>query len=203
MSTVKDIYNSFNKEIDEISDLLSKSIELYDNKEVSYDKSLHYKIVESCFVDMYNLFESFIENAFISYMLGSSNIKGINYTCFVTPNDAEHAYGLLKGRNSFPRFTDITEICLLAKLFFENRGPFEIFCMNPKTLQDIKLVRNFISHNSINARDKYKNVLISNSQLPNLSPAEFLLTFEKTEKKMFYTLYEEFIRFLVDEICGA
>lgn len=203
MDSLGDIYSNFKKELEDNQNILSQSIELFDARNFGYPQELHYKIVETCFVEMFNSFENFIEKAFISYLTRKPDLKGNKYKCYVSPKDEKHAYNILKGKNNYPKWTDIKEICLIVDLYFEDCGPFKQLCTNPSELQEIKNIRHYIVHKSENALENYKKVLYKHVSIYNMKPAEFLLTFDKSIKVPYFTLYKDFLVTIVDSICNA
>lgn len=199
---IKKIYEQFNTNIDLIYSLLNKSIKLYDDNTVKYDKNLHYKVVESCFVDVFNCWESFLENTFIYYLLGHQNLKGESYKCYAKPKDKKHAYNIIKGIRAYPKWTEFQELSCLSGLYFEDHGPFACLEENPLEINEVKNIRNFISHKSEKSKQVFQQVLIRNLSIKdNINAAEYLLKIKTKEKITYFAYYTEFLRLYVDRIC--
>lgn len=203
MSEIRRLYKKFNDQINEIYSLLDKSISLYDDNEIKYEKELHYKIVETCFTDMFNCWESFLEKSFIYYLMGHENLQGKIYNCCVNPRDEKHAYNILKGTKTYPKWTEPNETSCLSDLYFDNHGPFICLEDNPIEFTEIKDIRNYISHHSEKSKQCFQKVIIRNLKVaPNITPAEYLLKMKDKQKITNFTYYAEFLKLYVDKICG-
>lgn len=203
MSAIKSIYIKFNEDIEKTYKLLNNSSKLFEDNKTEYNKDLHYLVVESCFINIYNSWELFIEDSFISYLLGNPDLKNKQYCCCVKPKNASHAYNIVKGTKIHPKWTDTNELSCLADIFFENKGPFICFDKNPIELVDIKAIRNIISHKSKKAQENFKKVLIRNiTDSTDIRAGEFLMR-PKNSGTTYFSYYDEAMRLFVDEICNA
>lgn len=204
MNGINNAYMLFCEDIKNNYKILNNSIELYEDKKIRYEKNLHYKIIEGCFVEMFNSWEFFLENSFISYLLGYEDLDGKQYNCCVRPKNESHAYDIIKGTKSFPKWTDIKETVCLSNLYFDDLSPFSCLESNPIELKEIKDIRNFISHKSEKSKRSFKNVLINNlGTSSEIGAGEFLMKFKKGEKITYFTFYEEVLMFYVEEICNV
>lgn len=203
MNGIKNIYTKFNQEINFAYSLIKQSQELYENNKIKYNKDLHYKIVEACFMDIYNSWEDFIEKSFILYLLGDVDFKNNKYKSCINPKDEEHAYNIIRGIRTYPKWTDLEELMVFANLYFINNGPFDCLKYNPIELREIKNIRNFISHKSEKSKKCFKNVLIRNTvYTQKIKPGEFLMMFIYKQKITFFSYYCEYLKILVDKICN-
>lgn len=204
MVGIKDSYHQFNKEIDSIFDVLNKSIKLYEDSSISYDQDLHFMITETCFVNLFNSWEYFLEKTFIFYLLGHQSMSGKVYPCCVKPLDEKHAYDILKGTKTYPKWTDHKERSCLARLYFENSGPFACLDENPIELHEILDIRNSIAHRSEKAVNDFKKVQVRKlGVFEDSRPAEFLLRFVERKKVTYFSYYAEFLKFYADKICDS
>lgn len=204
MDGVKHAYAQFNDEIDSIFVLLNKSIELYDKDSLKYDQDLHYMITETCFVKMFNSWEYFLEKTFIFYLLGHESVSGKTYPCCVRPIDEKHAYDILKGTKSYPKWTDHRERSCLARLYFENSGPFACLDENPIELQEVLDIRNSIAHRSAKSKSDFQKVQIRYlGVVEDDRAAEYLLRLRSKEKETYFSYYAEYLKMYAEKICNS
>ena len=114
---------------------------------------------------------------------------------YVIPKDEDHAYNFLKERSGF---VDLSlksgKLKEKAEMFFEYGEPYNsIYDKQPylSELNNIKIIRNAITHLSIKSKKDFDNFIrnVTGSLFkPDLTPGEFLAFYEN-EKKSDYLLY--------------
>lgn len=205
MKSISDLYNEFKNIFDETNNTLADSAVLYQNRAnangVNFTKEIYYYVLEHCFMRIYLAWENFLEEAFILYLCDSTDMKDNKYKRYATPNDEEHAYELLKGTKQYPDWTNIGDVNLLSKLFFENSGPFKLLLSNPVEFQHMKTIRNRISHTSQKSINKFNTLTNSQIAISGLSAADFLFNY-KTENVTFYSFYTDILLSYVEAICN-
>jgi len=205
MQAVDEICTWFEEEYTKVNELLSQSTVLFENKagyyDVVYNENLHYEIVERCFMKVFLLWEQFLEKAFISYLCGSKDMKGMITKTFVTPLDEEHAYNILKGTKNYPDWTNIDTVNILSNLYFDNSGNFQYLKSPPEEMLDIKTIRNKLSHISQNSDNQYNRLLSKRIKRTDVRVGEFLLLF-KNKSLTYYSHYCDFILDYVLAICN-
>ncbi len=205
MKFISDIYNEFKMIYDEANDTLIDSIYLYQNQATVdttvYSDKIHYYVIEHCFMRIYLAWENFVENAFKLYLCDCEDMQGNKYKKYATPVDEEHAYNLLKGTKQYPDWTNIGDINTLSNMFFDNSGPFCLLTNNPIELQQMKTIRNRISHTSEKSVRQFNTLTNSQIAMTGLSAAEFLLQ-NKTVNMNFFSFYTDIIMSYVEAICN-
>lgn len=206
MSTINDLFNNFEQRYNEINSRLASSTLFYQNNiqvdDIVYSKDIHHTIAESSFIDIFLLWEDFLEKSFILYMCGQADLKGNCYNCYSTPKDDEHAYSMIKGTKSYPDWTNIEDVKKLSSIYFENYGPYCLLSSIPIEFSDIKVIRNRISHISKNSVESFKRLLAKTvSRSTGISVSEFLLMI-KDNSTTYYTYYTNFIFDNVKAICN-
>jgi hypothetical protein len=105
--------------------------------------------VESSFMKIFIAWESFLENTFISYMLGNPSISGKVLTKHVSPSDQKHANDMLigSGRQLFVDWSTPEVVRKIGKICFHGGEPYETVLASVHTdLLDLKTIRNAASH---------------------------------------------------------
>jgi len=115
-------------------------------------------IAEISFLKIFVAFENFIENTFLYYMLGG---KSPNKYCpirYVFPKDKEHAIKMtLQDYSNYTDWSTPDKIVKRAEYTFKNGEPFKTgIASYIQILQDLKIIRNYITHSSENAKDKFE-----------------------------------------------
>lgn len=148
-------------------------------------------IIEKAFLDVFETLESFMENVFICYMLGLNGQNGNTVERYVMPLDKEHAKKILRGKDQYVDFTNRSSIMKYAENFFKNGGPFVYLNGISQDFEDMKKIRNEISHSSINSRDEFERMVRSRiSFLPtSINVASFLMAEMPKRKKSFFAHY--------------
>ncbi|MDF2951736.1 MAG: hypothetical protein K0S18_1319 [Anaerocolumna sp.] len=205
MNTIQEVYTNFvtnfNLNISNVSD----SSVLYDRlntTEYSYTNSMHESICEKSFINIFLLWEYFLEQSFVLYLCGSADLKGNTYKRYVLPTDREHAYKLIKGTKKYPDWTNLEEVNTLAELYFENSGTFNLLRNKPIEFIEMKTVRNKISHMSTQSDEQYKRLLTKRiTQNQNVSVTQFLLHLVDGQRT-YFSYYTDFILSYVEIICN-
>lgn len=206
MNTIEECYNGFVKIYDDYNEMLSDSTILY-QQNIGYDghffsKKIYDAIVEHCFIQIFLAWENFLENSFILYLNAKADLQGRVYVRYGTPKDNEHAYNMIKGTKNYPDWTNLNDVKYLAKIYFENGGPFSILENMPVEFDDIKNIRNRISHNSEKSTKAFERVLIKTiMQTTNVSVGDFLMMF-KDNSQTYFSYYMDYLKGYVEAICN-
>lgn len=201
MKSIQDLYDFFFEKYNGHINRVARSVNIFQINNINYDNELNDTVIEKSFLDIFLLWEKFLEESFLIYLLGNNDLQGIQYVSYVKPVDKNHAYNIVRGTQKYPDWTNIEQVNLLSKIYFENTGPYAILTGNPIELIEIKKIRNKISHISINADEIYKNMLRSMNINDTLNVSEFLMEY-KDNDSTYFTHYTEFIKGLVNIICN-
>lgn len=206
MKTILDIYNDFDREFTNANTTLANSNFLFQNgvahDGVIFSQDIYDAILEHCFMHIYLSWENFLEDAFILYLFDQADIKGNKYTRFAHPQDEDHAYSLLKGTKQYPDWTSIDIVNTLSNLFFDNSGPFLLLRSNPVEFQQMKTIRNKISHVSKQSTKSFNTLTNMQIATTNISAAAFLSTLKDHTTTTYYTYYTDLIKSYVEAICN-
>ncbi len=126
---------------------------------------------EAGFMRAFVAWERFLEDVFLSYMMGQRPISGRAPHRYYEPPNSESAWDFLRmvaGRRPYLNWTEPTEIAQRAQVVFRNGGCFSKLQAQNQVLQDMKRVRNAISHDSDIARAKFEELV--RKQLTTLPP---------------------------------
>lgn len=206
MNTIEECYNGFMQIYDGYNEMLSESTILY-QQNVGYEghvfsKKIYDALVEHCFMQIFLAWEKFLENSFILYLNGKTDLQGNIFVRYGIPKDNEHAYNMIKGTKNYPDWTNINDVRCLAKIYFENGGPYSIIENIPVEFDDIKNIRNRISHVSEKSIKAFERVLSKTiMQTTNVDVADFLMMF-KDNSQTYFSYYMDFIKGYVEAICN-
>lgn len=198
MENVVNRYNDFKKVIDDaflciqFSNTHISSLKGSQRLKREYVHSMY----ESSFLKVFTSWERFLENCFVAYLAGASANK-FKPTIYLKKITKKHALDILSGTKDYPDWTNIDDVCKLARLYFRNGVPFVQPLREIETyFIDIKKVRNAIAHISLNSKTKFQGLLKSRlaSYRTNMSPGEFLsLRVSKKIKECFFEYYISYL----------
>jgi hypothetical protein len=104
-------------------------------------------LVESAFLRLFIAWETFIEDTFIHYMVGTPSARGIVLNRYVAPLDMQHAQSIALGNTRFVDWATPDAVRRLAGLYFHLGDPFEsVLSGIHADLLDLKTVRNAAAH---------------------------------------------------------
>lgn len=177
---------------------ISQAIQLTDDEPEKFTGELRDMVVGYVILNIFSLWEKFLEDIFIAYMLGNSSNTGNPCERYVSPVDEDHAYRMVKGINQYPEWSNINTIQTCAKIFFKNGKPFSKLSQMQEPLNALKRIRNALAHASKDAKQKFENLVQGKiGRLPDdITPAKFLIEYklERTRNSPYY--YEYYINFL-------
>lgn len=194
MDEIINVYEEFEESYNKCVSIVSFSNQLRSATEGDaciYNLDMHYCMLEKMFINIFTQWEKFLENSFLLYMIGKKDMQGNEYIRYANPIDKQHAYDMLKGVRKYPDWTNISEVVTLAKLYFENLGTYNLLSNMPVEFNEMKTVRNKISHMSEQADSKFKLLVsqkLSNSEIESVG--EFLDT-NKTSRSTYFEYYTE------------
>jgi hypothetical protein len=117
-------------------------------------------VVEWVFVKIHTAWENFLENCFLTYMLGGQTTSGFAPTRYVFPNNEGHALDIILAGREYFRWTDPSTVKRHSVLCFENGEPFRTALDSKmEQLQDMNTIRNAVVHQSRSALDRFKSLV--------------------------------------------
>lgn len=175
-----DVYQNAIQNCNESVLLVQQTNEFYNSGAVSngvtYSSELHSCVIDGAFLTLFMTFEQFLESSFICYMMGQAGINGNSIVKYVSPQDEEQAINILKGTNRHADFTNRDTILRLAKNFFENGGTYSYLNSISSDFEDMKKIRNAISHISIESKRAFDGLVRNKlgALPPNICTSSFL-----------------------------
>jgi len=143
-------------------------------------KNEHYtQIVELAFMKSFLTWEGFLEEAFILYLLGKKAPTGYSPIRHAIPMNRQHAVELLTSETAHTDWAAADRVVRRAARFFKGGRPFfDVIRPQTNLLNNLKTIRNALSHNSKEAVEKFE-ALVRNELTylpPGMIPGKFLAT---------------------------
>lgn len=163
-------------------------------------------ITEAAFLNSFMAWETFLEESFIAYLLGSPPPVGPPPVRHVTPATRAIAVGILNpDKMDYLKWTVPHKIINRAESFFDNGGYYAPTLRSQESiLKDISTIRNAIAHAQTSAREKFERVVRRRlSTVPaNLTVGKFLTTRVpgSSPPETFFSEYVGKIRYAADNI---
>ena len=115
-------------------------------------------MIERSFELLFMKFEAFIEELFYSYALGNSPITGTTPARTVTLSSESDIEHLFSGGKEYPDWTRWDFVASQSSLFF-SPSPFQVLYSHMSILNELKTIRNALSHISGAAQKKYQTLV--------------------------------------------
>lgn len=139
-------------------------------------------------------FERALVELFESYIQGTESCKEYCPKRILPFKDFGH-YRNLTMRPSEKYLNHLQHAEEKSKFIFDhNDNPFgTIFNSSPflYVIREVEAIRNFVAHESNEAKDKYKKLCLVGPQRPDIEPNMYLQTIKKNTNKTFFTYYTE------------
>jgi hypothetical protein len=162
MSTLESFRDDLIRDIDETLNLIRTVNAIMSQTGLSINLSVSQRdtIVEWAFVSVLAAWENFLENCFLTYMLGDQTASGYRPVRYVFPSDRRHALGIILAGREFFQWTDPKRVKKQADLCFENGEPFRAVLDSATTdLVEMNTVRNAIVDRSMVALENFKSLV--------------------------------------------
>lgn len=144
-------------------------------------------------------FERFISELIITYSTGQPSEMGYLPTLKIRFQDEEQFNAFMReGNKKYVEY--LSKIEKLSKHIFIN-DPFDVIFLdatNKTAYEQLKALRNYIAHESGEAKSKLINLCFSGNANNFLEPNNFLLTRERSTKNTYYTYYTTIIQNIVE-----
>jgi len=136
-------------------------------------------MTELAFLRGFLAWETLLEESFILYLLGQKPPRGRAPHRYAFPPNQRAAMDWVAEGRSYARWTVATDVSRRAERVFRDGRPFApVLRGNQNMLEEARIIRNAIAHESMSARDKFENLVRTKlGTLPsNLSVGGFLGT---------------------------
>ncbi len=203
-----DVYAQAIQECSEASSLIMLTNIFFDNhvthEGTLYSDNIHHCVINGAFLNLFMAFERFLECSFICYMLGQPGLNGVTVPRCVSPKEETHALKLIKGTNRYADFTNRDTIVKLSKNFFENDGPYIVLNSISVAFEEMKKIRNAISHVSLESEETFLNLVRTKlgSLPPNINTAVFLNSAVSGTSSTYFVYYRGIIETAINSIAN-
>lgn len=104
-------------------------------------------VVDSAFLRIFIAWEGFLEEVFVSYLLGQPSAAGKLAVRHAIPSSEQHARDILIGTQKYVDWANPEIVRRLARLYFVNGEPIEpVISSIQNDLFDLRTVRNAAAH---------------------------------------------------------
>ena len=162
---------------------------VYWNEWLAGSKKRHYDIA---IFKIWIQFERTLGELFETYLLGNRSIKNYCPNRRLDFSDIGQ-YKALAGTGKY--LDHLKHSKEKSKLIFEQHdNPFEAVYNDlvlSKIIDEVYAIRNYIAHESPEAKVRFKNVCLGGASSPDIAPNDFLQRMRKREEKINYTYYTE------------
>ncbi|HKW00726.1 MAG TPA: hypothetical protein VJN96_12935 [Vicinamibacterales bacterium] len=134
-------------------------------------------MIELAFLRAFLAWETFLEDAFVLYMLGKKPVSGRRPYRFVLPPSREWAHEAIREGQRYAKW-DGQVVSNKATRFFKDGRPFtDVLRANQAFFEEATTIRNAVAHSSSEARDKFLNIVRNKPGAPpiaNITVGAFL-----------------------------
>lgn len=159
----------------------------------------HIKRYDIALLKIWIQFERFVSELMIIYSTGHASEKGYSPSLKIQFQDEEQFNAFMReGNKKYVEY--LSKIEKLSKHIFIN-DPFDVIFLdatNKTAYEQLKALRNYIAHESGEAKSKLINLCFSGNSNNFLEPNDFLTTRERSTRNTYYTYYINIIENIVD-----
>ena len=144
------------------------------------------------------LFERFVSELVVTYSTGQPSEKGYSPTLKIQFQDEEQFNAFMReGNKKYVEY--LAKIEKLSKHIFVT-DPFDVIFLdatNKTAYEQLKALRNYIAHESGEAKLKLINLCFSGDATKFVEPNDFLVLRENSSKTTYYTYYTTIIQNII------
>ena len=202
MIPLRKVLNNFNFQVNESIDFVANINNQIGKHGLTISVKDLSNIYEISFIKIITSWEYFLETSFISYLCGKYTRK-IKPQKIVSRISEGKAYDLLKGTREYPDWTNIADVVVYSNLFFLGNNPFKIpLAALQSHFNEMKTIRNSITHISKKSRDSFMNLVRSKltSYNTSITPGEFLSTPVIGKKELYLIYYSNYLLIAANQI---
>ena len=149
-------------------------------------------------------FEGFIGNLFLTYSTGNPSETGYTPELKIRFQDEEQFNVFM--REGTKKYIDYWDRIEKLSMHIFKKNPFEIILLDSNikpSLDQIRAIRNYIAHESGEAKRKLINACFNGNERSFVEPNDYLKSREKTTKNTYYTYYTNTINNVLDLLITA
>ncbi len=188
----------------------AESLRAKANAAGSLDASEAHMLYEATFLRIFRAYENFLEETFLSYLVGEATVRGTVLKPYVTPLDLAHARKIVTSSQPFLDWTNPQTVISRAETYIEDGGPIKMaIASSQSSLKFAKRIRNHIAHNSAESESEYRGVVVHfllTPPTPLPSAGEFLAkkpTSGHSKNKEIFTFFTEALANTVTAVAEA
>lgn len=187
---VSDLLSEFQLEVQDLIALDRVNQSLFDVPPPGnsiFTKSQLSTLTEGIFIKAYTAFEQFTRKIFLKYCCNEPTAAGTAISSYLNPKNENHAEDIIRSSLQFIDWNSPEKLIDRAECYLQNDGfPIKTLIVSSKTiLQEFKIIRNHIAHNSSESANKYNRLVQSHFGTLPLTvpvPGEFLLELERPRR---------------------
>lgn len=180
----------------ELINKITKWENILENNKTTYNDELY----EIAFFKIFIKFEKFLSVCFEEYCVGNETTDGYCPNRKLNFIDINHLKKVIKHQSQ--TFINHIDFIKISDCFFDDSdNPFDIIRIDPTyngIFDQMKKIRNFIAHESDEAKSKYSEIMNNNFK----PVCKFLSTKKKGKSISNYTYYTEAIKKISNYILG-
>lgn len=128
-------------------------------------------IAEAICFRLFRVHERLLRSFFLHCCTQPVTLSGVQINSKLICPDTETAENILKGSGRFMEWGKSDEVKKISNLIFENGFPISDFILsNSQTMSDLHKIRNYIAHDSSEAKSKFVGVTRSYMRLEDAVP---------------------------------
>lgn len=149
-------------------------------------------------------FERFLGDIFVTYATGNASETGYLPSLKIRFQSEEHFNAFMRdGTKQYIEYLD--KITKLSGHIFQD-NPFDVILLdanNKPAMEQMKALRNYIAHESGEAKRKVINTCFSGNERNYVEPNVYLQSRESSTRNTYYTYYTTLISNMVDLLISA
>lgn len=172
-----------------------------------YERSLSERalVTEACFLNLFIVFEEFLEASFLHYLVGRMSTARWRPSRYAKPPTVEHANKMLVGQQRFVDWSTPATVIKYSELYFLEGEPFKTPLSGASAqLLDMKTVRNSTAHKSTTTQVKLETLYLRWSGMPKygVTAYEMLIEPKSGGGTTFYFESERYVSAIIANIAN-
>lgn len=172
-------HTQFQEEVDKAQAFFAIAHQTDASGKNTFDTHEREMMIESAFLKIFIVWESFLQNCFLKYMVGEMSSAGNLVTKFVSPKDMAHADQMVLGCLRFYEWSNADHLITSSEIYFADGHPFKDTLRSIKGhLDDLKVLRNSTAHKTSTTQKKLDMLITRKLGIPtsNGKVSTFILT---------------------------
>ncbi len=151
-------------------------------------------LTEAAVLRMHIAWERFLEQSFLTYLMGERSLSGATIPTYLTPPSVEHANRVLIGTQKYVDWGNPEIVTRLAELYFPAGAPFKVpLAAIQSHLFDFRAIRNAAAHLSTTTSTQLDGVALRRLKRAVVGIAVYELVTASDPETAGQTILESFI----------